>query len=80
VSAAVGADPGRPGQREGGDPRAEPPDPGQRPVATTSAITPRGVTFVPVAGVPPGQVVLAWDAHQPPRHISDLLTAARAER
>jgi DNA-binding transcriptional LysR family regulator len=50
------------------------------PVAATSAITPRGVTFVPVAGVPPGEVVLAWDAHQPPRHISDLLTAARMER
>jgi hypothetical protein len=50
------------------------------PVATTSAITPRGVTFIPVAGVPPGEVLLAWDAHQPPRHISDLLTAARMER
>jgi DNA-binding transcriptional LysR family regulator len=30
------------------------------PVATSSAITPRGVPFVPVAGVPPAQVGLAW--------------------
>lgn len=32
------------------------------PVPVTAAIAPPGVAFVPVDGIPPGQVVLAWDA------------------
>src|SRR5258708_32896504 len=48
------------------------------PRAAIAAITPRGVTFVPVEGVPPGEVVLAWDADRPPPHISGLLSAAQA--
>jgi len=47
------------------------------PVPVTAAIAPPGVTFVPVDGIPPGQVALAWDADRPPQHISDLLSAAR---
>ena len=48
------------------------------PRAAIAAITPRSVTFVPVEGVPPGEVVLAWDADRPPPHISGLLSAAQA--
>ena len=44
----------------------------------TTVIAPPGVTFVRVDGIPRGQVVLAWDADQPPRHIHGLLSAARA--
>ena len=47
------------------------------PVPVTAAIAPAGVTFVRVDGIPPGQVVLAWDAGQPPRHIPELMSAAR---
>jgi DNA-binding transcriptional LysR family regulator len=47
------------------------------PVPITVAIAPPGVTFVRVDGIPPGQVVLAWDADRPPRHISELLSAAQ---
>jgi DNA-binding transcriptional LysR family regulator len=46
------------------------------PVPITAAIAPPGVAFVPVDGIPPGQVVLAWDASRPPWHISDLISAA----
>jgi hypothetical protein len=35
------------------------------------------VVFVPVDGIPPGQVVLAWDAERPPRHIAELISAAQ---
>lgn len=48
------------------------------PVPVTADIAPPGVTFVHVDGIPPGQVVLAWDADRPPPHISELLNAARA--
>jgi hypothetical protein len=34
------------------------------------------VAFVLVHGIPPGQVVLAWDADRPPGHIAALLSAA----
>jgi len=47
------------------------------PVPITVAIAPPGVTFVRVDGIPPGQVVLAWDAERHPRHISELLGAAQ---
>lgn len=47
------------------------------PVPITAAIAPPGVAFIPVDGIPPGQVVLAWDAKQPPRHIADLIRAAQ---
>ncbi len=47
------------------------------PVPITAAIAPPGVAFVPVDGIPAGQVVLAWDANRPPRLISDLISAAR---
>ena len=47
------------------------------PVPVTAAIAPAGVTFVRVDGIPPGQVVLAWDAGQPPCHIPELMSAAR---
>ena len=47
------------------------------PVPATAAIAPPGVAFIPVDGIPPGQVVLAWDAEQPPRHIADLISAAQ---
>jgi DNA-binding transcriptional LysR family regulator len=47
------------------------------PVPITVAIAPPGVAFVRVDGIPPGQVVLAWDAGRPPPHISELLNAAR---
>jgi DNA-binding transcriptional LysR family regulator len=48
------------------------------PVPITAAIVPAGVAFVPVEGIPPGQVVLAWDADRPPAHIPGLLNAARS--
>ena len=47
------------------------------PVSATAEIAPRGVTFVRVDDVPPGRVVLAWDAERPPRHACELLSAAR---
>jgi LysR substrate binding domain len=47
------------------------------PVPVTAAIAPSGVTFVPVDGIPPGQVALAWGADRPPPHISVLLSAPR---
>jgi DNA-binding transcriptional LysR family regulator len=47
------------------------------PLPTTAAIAPPGVTFVHVDDFPPGQVVLAWDADRPPRHIPVLISAAR---
>ena len=47
------------------------------PVPITAAIAPPGVAFVRVDDFPPGQVVLAWDADRPPRHISELISAAR---
>jgi DNA-binding transcriptional LysR family regulator len=47
------------------------------PLPVTVAIAPAGVTFVRVDDIPPGQVVLAWDADQPPRQIPELLSAAR---
>ena len=47
------------------------------PVPITAAIVPAGVAFVPVEGIPHGQVVLAWDADRPPEHIPGLLNAAR---
>ncbi len=47
------------------------------PVPITAAIAPPGVAFVPVDGIPPGQVVLAWDADRPPQHISELISAAQ---
>lgn len=50
------------------------------PVPITAAIGPPGVAFIPVDGIPPGQVVLAWDAERPPRHITDLITAAQGLR
>jgi DNA-binding transcriptional LysR family regulator len=46
------------------------------PVSATAQIAPRGVTFVRVDDVPPGRVVLAWDAERPPRHACELRTAA----
>jgi DNA-binding transcriptional LysR family regulator len=46
------------------------------PVPITAAIAPPGVVFVPVDGIPPGQVVLAWDAERPPRHIAELIEMA----
>jgi DNA-binding transcriptional LysR family regulator len=46
------------------------------PVPITAAIAPPGVVFVPVDGIPPGQVVLAWDAERPPRYISELTEMA----
>jgi DNA-binding transcriptional LysR family regulator len=46
------------------------------PVPITAAIAPPGVVFVPVDGIPPGQVVLAWDAERPPRHITELIEMA----
>jgi hypothetical protein len=42
------------------------------PVPATAAIALHGVTFVRVDDIPPGRVVLAWDAERPPRHISEL--------
>jgi len=48
------------------------------PVPVTAAIAPHGVTFVPVDDVPPGRVVLAWDADRPPRHISELQSAVHS--
>jgi DNA-binding transcriptional LysR family regulator len=48
------------------------------PVPVTVSIAPPGVTFIIVDGIPPGQVVLAWDAERPPPQISDLLDAARS--
>ena len=47
------------------------------PVPITVSITPPGVAFVPVHGIPPGRVALAWDADRPPGHIAALLSAAR---
>jgi DNA-binding transcriptional LysR family regulator len=47
------------------------------PVSITVSIAPPGVAFVLVDGIPPGQVVLAWDADRPPGHIAALLSAAR---
>jgi DNA-binding transcriptional LysR family regulator len=47
------------------------------PVPITVSITPPGVVFVPVRGVPPGRVALAWDAERPPGHIAALVDAAR---
>ncbi len=39
------------------------------PVPVTVSIAPPGVAFVLVHGIPPGQVVLAWDADRPaPAH------------
>jgi DNA-binding transcriptional LysR family regulator len=46
------------------------------PVPITAAIAPPGVVFVTVDGIPPGQVVLAWDAERPPRHIAELIEMA----
>lgn len=46
------------------------------PVPATVTIAPPGVTFVRVHGIPPGQVVLAWDADGPPQHMPELLNAA----
>jgi DNA-binding transcriptional LysR family regulator len=46
------------------------------PVPVTVSIAPPGVAFVPVHGILPGQVVLAWDADRPPGHIAALLSAA----
>jgi len=46
------------------------------PVPVTVSIAPPGVALVPVHGIPPGQVVLAWDADRPPGHIAALLSAA----
>ena len=48
------------------------------PVPITATIVPTGVAFVRVDDIPPGQVVLAWDADRPPRHISELVSAARS--
>jgi DNA-binding transcriptional LysR family regulator len=48
------------------------------PVPITATIVPTGVAFVRVDDIPPGQVVLAWDADRPPRHISELVNAARS--
>jgi DNA-binding transcriptional LysR family regulator len=47
------------------------------PVPISAAIAPPGVTFVRVDGIPPGQVVLAWDADLQPPHILELLSAAQ---
>jgi DNA-binding transcriptional LysR family regulator len=47
------------------------------PITITVAIAPSGVTFVRVEDIPPGQVALAWDTDRPPRHMCDLLSAAR---
>jgi DNA-binding transcriptional LysR family regulator len=47
------------------------------PAPITANIAPPGVVFLPVHGIPPGQVALAWDADQPPGHIAALLSAAR---
>jgi len=47
------------------------------PVPITVSIAPPGVAFVPVQGIPPGQVALAWDVDRPPGHVGTLLTAAR---
>ena len=49
------------------------------PVPITATIAPTAVTFVRVDDIPPGQVVLAWDADRPPQHISGLVSAARSE-
>ncbi len=49
------------------------------PVPITATIAPTAVTFVRVNDIPPGQVVLAWDADRPPQHISELLNAARSK-
>ena len=66
------------------DPR---PPPGQQPSATVHDVKRSSPTSAPAAAwrscvpvtaaiAPPG-VTLAWDADQPPQHISDLLSAAR---
>lgn len=47
------------------------------PAPITANIAPPGVLFLPVHGIPPGQVALAWDADRPPGHIAALLSAAR---
>lgn len=47
------------------------------PITITVAIAPPGVRFVKVEDIPPGQVALAWDMDRPPRHMCDLLSAAR---
>jgi DNA-binding transcriptional LysR family regulator len=47
------------------------------PAPITANIAPPGVVFLPVHGIPPGQVALAWDADRPPGHIAALLSAAR---
>ncbi len=47
------------------------------PAPITANIAPLGVVFLPVHGIPPGQVALAWDAGRPPGHIAALLSAAR---
>lgn len=49
------------------------------PVPITATIAPTAVTFVRVDDIPPGQVVLAWDAERPPKHISELVYAALSE-
>jgi DNA-binding transcriptional LysR family regulator len=46
------------------------------PVPIAAPIAPPGVVFVRVDGIPPGQVVLAWDAERPPELIEGLLSAA----
>src|SRR5215468_1139157 len=49
------------------------------PVPITATIAPTAVTFVPVDDIPPGQLVLAWDANRPPPHMSGLVSAARSQ-
>jgi len=49
------------------------------PFPITATIAPTAVAFVRVDDIPPGQVVLAWDADRPPQHISELVNAARSE-
>jgi DNA-binding transcriptional LysR family regulator len=46
------------------------------PVSVTVDIAPRGLAFVRVSDVPPGRVVLAWDAERPPRYACELRAAA----
>lgn len=49
------------------------------PEPVTLAYPRPGVAYVPVTGIPPGQVALAWDAGQESRLIADLASAAAAE-
>ncbi|GAB3416651.1 hypothetical protein [Flindersiella endophytica] len=48
------------------------------PEPVTLAYPRQGVAYVPVTGIPPGQVALAWDAGQESGLIADLASAVAA--